>query len=1078
MERKDMFKLNQKNIKNVANKKVNESRHKKLLNNLLDIRSQGDNATFYHLSKINQDLTKLIKAKEVKTVFENAEFAVEFTSNFTDEMITKLENVKTYEEFEQWCTFSGYKPSAKIEKDLKRSFQKNFETVLEKIIDKHRNFLKDWKFNINKIHEIYTETGVWPLFLGTFFIKFSRDESYFYAPAILKAVNLSIKNGKVVLSSRDSSVVTNEKLFYSLSQNLGSQMPYLDESENRSLMEATDSLKQVLADRLIDGTISNKDLLASFKEMTREDIANYTSMTLSPGIVLSVCHPSGTKLREAVQNLIINDKIDKLIKADDLFNYDADTTKNLIESSKLIRVTQSDLTQEKAIIGALSTSCVIVGPPGTGKSQTIANILINILEEGKKALFISQKKVAIDVVLKRMQKYSDLVFQFNETNKANKYERGYFYKPLTSFYQQILDINPEQEIPQNNEKFLNSIEYEYYDAKNALSAVLSQDLDAYFNLKRKGDILQKKEQIKKFFELFHFFDTKNDFYKFYNLLDLNKKEAAQKMNAVLKESLIFTKYDKVFDEKYKRAKEVKDYWMANLKEFDINDLIRIAYMMKLNTFSEFDRIEKEYQKFIDNKNKSNVTPEQLENMYARVTLKARKNLENYRSLGEDNEIKLKNFLGKITRGITPPHLITTEYKDLLKHIYNVFVGTPEILSNFVDFENDHYDYVIFDESSQIFIEKALPYIALSDKVIVAGDDQQMQPSNWFNRRDDSEDDYTTDEITSLLDWALHNNLPKFFLEMNYRSNASELILFSSKEFYNSKLKGIDKYNTKTLNSFEVINVKGKWKDNKNIEEAQEVVKLAEKYINDYESMIILAFNRKQQDCIREIIALTSPKLYSLLEEKIILRNLENIQGDEADIVIASIGYTKDTTLSSTYIGTKGGRNALNVAITRAKDKMVVVKSLKADELLIDNSSSLNLLTFKKWLEFLDLSAEEQKSYTTIDRDVIKDHVSYFEQDVIQWLKTLVFNQPVKIKKNYRIGSYTIDIAILDQDSKFLVGISLDDTSEKTSMNEMLEIRLKNDFIQSKEYPIYRISNFRFREEKNTIYKYLNMIINR
>ncbi|TNK98477.1 hypothetical protein C4M95_01580, partial [Mycoplasmopsis pullorum] len=67
-----MFKINQKNIKNAANKKVNESRHKKLLNNLLDIRSQGDNATFYHLSKINQDLTKLIKAKEVKTVFENA----------------------------------------------------------------------------------------------------------------------------------------------------------------------------------------------------------------------------------------------------------------------------------------------------------------------------------------------------------------------------------------------------------------------------------------------------------------------------------------------------------------------------------------------------------------------------------------------------------------------------------------------------------------------------------------------------------------------------------------------------------------------------------------------------------------------------------------------------------------------------------------------------------------------------------------------------------------------------------------------------------------------------------------------
>jgi superfamily I DNA and/or RNA helicase len=85
----------------------------------------------------------------------------------------------------------------------------------------------------------------------------------------------------------------------------------------------------------------------------------------------------------------------------------------------------------------------------------------------------------------------------------------------------------------------------------------------------------------------------------------------------------------------------------------------------------------------------------------------------------------------------------------------------------------------------------------------------------------------------------------------------------------------------------------------------------------------------------------------IFKNRVILKNLENIQGDEADLVIISIAYTKNAYLDSTYVARSGGRNALNVAITRAKQKMIVLKSIKASEIKSSNKSSIDLDTFKR-----------------------------------------------------------------------------------------------------------------------------------
>jgi superfamily I DNA and/or RNA helicase len=120
-----------------------------------------------------------------------------------------------------------------------------------------------------------------------------------------------------------------------------------------------------------------------------------------------------------------------------------------------------------------------------------------------------------------------------------------------------------------------------------------------------------------------------------------------------------------------------------------------------------------------------------------------------------------------------------------------------------------------------------------------------------------------------------------------------------------------------------------------------------KNISNYKKIILLTFNKHQLDLVNEMIAKNETKIYDkIIEGSIILKNLENIQGDEADLVIISIGYTKDSTFASTYVGRPGGKNALNVAITRAKSKLIILKSLVSTDVKITNTDNADLQIFK------------------------------------------------------------------------------------------------------------------------------------
>lgn len=425
------------------------------------------------------------------------------------------------------------------------------------------------------------------------------------------------------------------------------------------------------------------------------------------------------------------------------------------------------------------------------------------------------------------------------------------------------------------------------------------------------------------------------------------------------------------------------------------------------------------------------------------------------------------------------------FRNLFKKFFKIVISTPESLATKIDFLNERYDYVIFDEASQLFLERAIPFLAIADRAIIAGDDQQMQPSSWFSIRSESEvneeEEENDENVDSLLTYAINSGIPKYLLELNYRSKYACLTSFSSKNFYESKLKALDS-NIEPLKPIIIHQIDGIWEDSQNKAEAEKVIEILKENINQYEKIIILTLNSQQMELIDLMLSEREEEIYynkMIKERSIILKNLENIQGDEADLVIISVAYTRDTHLSGIYVCRPTGKNALNVAITRAKDKMIVIKAIKASEIM---SSNPNILLFKEWLLFLDLNSDQQKKYSIDNSNHLENVMnieSRFEKDVYEWLTQQQFNRRIMIESQYSVGSYRIDFALLEEGTrKFLLGIEVDGWKYHSRPHQIYNDTIRQQFIESKGYKLLRIPEMMWEIDKEKIlaeiHKYLEV----
>lgn len=301
------------------------------------------------------------------------------------------------------------------------------------------------------------------------------------------------------------------------------------------------------------------------------------------------------------------------------------------------------------------------------------------------------------------------------------------------------------------------------------------------------------------------------------------------------------------------------------------------------------------------------------------------------------------------------------YSDELFKLIPCWMASPESVSAMFEMKENLFDLVIFDEASQCFAEYGIPAIFRGKQIVVAGDSKQLQPNDLYQIR--YETDLTAEEtileIDSLLDLAAQY-LPQASLMGHYRSQSLDLIGFSNKFFYKDSLRLLPHYEQISRNepAINYIKVEGVWEKNTNEREAQKVVDLVAQLqqSSPEKSIGVVTFNHKQAELI-ELRMMNDERFAAAIQinAQISVKNIENIQGDEFDIVIFSVGYAPDTNgrllMNFGTLNQTGGENRLNVAVTRAREKIYIVSSILPNQLNVENAQNEGPKMLKKYLEY-------------------------------------------------------------------------------------------------------------------------------
>ena len=446
--------------------------------------------------------------------------------------------------------------------------------------------------------------------------------------------------------------------------------------------------------------------------------------------------------------------------------------------------------------------------------------------------------------------------------------------------------------------------------------------------------------------------------------------------------------------------------------------------------------------------------------------------------------------------------------------------TPETVSDILPLDENIFDIIIFDEASQIFVEKAIPSIYRAKSIVIAGDDKQLQPNSVAKKKldvfdeiegeEEIEEEFEENDNIALDEVSLLDVAKKMYkgalLSYHYRSNYEELINFSNYAFYKGRLIIAPNRENKEYLPIERIKVEGIWENRKNLKEAEETYKIVKNILKERkenESIGIVTFNENQRELIRTFLEDQCEKdsEFSYLYQKekdrheenedksIFIKNIENVQGDERDIIIFSIGYAKDieTGRVASRFGTlsqAGGENRLNVAISRAKKKIYVITSIEPEELMVETSKNDGPKLFKKYLQYVKaVSEKDENSKTEILKSLFKMYDikeskelhfdSDFEKEVYSALKDCNY----EVHTQVGVSGYRIDLGIYSRNkSEYILGIECDGATYHSSPSARERDVYRQKFLESRGWTIHRIwSKDWWRSPEKEIKKIRNIL---
>lgn len=443
---------------------------------------------------------------------------------------------------------------------------------------------------------------------------------------------------------------------------------------------------------------------------------------------------------------------------------------------------------------------------------------------------------------------------------------------------------------------------------------------------------------------------------------------------------------------------------------------------------------------------------------------------------------LEHEFGKTRAYRSPREMLSGPAGSVLPSLKPIWLMSPLSVADVLPLSEELFDVVIFDEASQIPVEDAIPTVLRAPQVIVVGDEKQLPPTNFFNSSS-SDDDFDSDPEDDDLDFELDQEsflslaaerLPATMLGWHYRSRSEELIGFSNEAFYRGKLLTIPSVRkTEPRNELVVSNPNkipcpvdeilsrpisfnylpdGIYSDRRNRKEASYIAELVrsllldKKFKQSGKTIGVVAFSEAQQNEIEGALrklANEDQKFAARYEAEqdreddgefigIFVKNLENVQGDERDIIILSICYGHDVSgkmrMNFGPINKAGGEKRLNVIFSRAKENVIVVSSIKSP--MITNDYNFGANTLKTYLKYAEsLSVGNLEAARTALRTISSGQSARRESrqlDVRRQLADVLQDKGWIVEESVGLSSFIIDLALKSKtDIDYRIAVLLD-----------------------------------------------------
>lgn len=429
------------------------------------------------------------------------------------------------------------------------------------------------------------------------------------------------------------------------------------------------------------------------------------------------------------------------------------------------------------------------------------------------------------------------------------------------------------------------------------------------------------------------------------------------------------------------------------------------------------------------------------------------------------------------RKIMPLRKLFKAIPNLLTALKPCLMMSPLSVSIFLQADGYNFDLVIFDEASQVCTEDAIGAIMRGKQVIIAGDSNQLPPTSFFEAAlsdsdfdiDDEKEIDDTGAYESILEEAV-NAIPEKTLKWHYRSRHEHLIAFSNAKIYNNELitfpSNMDKVPDNGVEYIFVENgIYDRGGKKNNINEAKRVAELVFDHIRKYpnRSLGVVTFSEAQQVAIDDVIRqirLQNGQYEKFFsddnEQAFFIKNLENVQGDERDTIIFSIGYAKDQNgvmyMNFGPLSRNGGHRRLNVAITRAKYNVKLVGSIHPTDIKLEKTNSEGVKMLRQYIEFAINGESTLQNQLNFSNTVETE--SPFEESVYDFLVKNGYNVATQVG----CSGYRIDMAVKHPTLSgiFVLGIECDGATYHSARTARERDRLRQTVLEDIGWTIYRI----------------------